>query len=669
MWELLENKKLPLEISVNLYLVHKGGRLAYLFESANFPNYAKKYLEIIRSLDEFETRLENQLTGRYFVYSNGTILPTEKGNHDKWVGDILGFKCDFHPKKHMWILTYDASRNGVTANIYAEVCMNRYDTSYRIAKWTEILEGVNVRLTEQWIKNNIPLILSKIESKDSEWLENHRHDVYEYLNGEGDAYLISVIEKTKEPMIYWLSYNKVLSSIIDAIYPISGAKYDSIRSYMEDKITYNMTKADVTKLLVEALKNVGLSKKHEKAVEDVYASIKKKLSMEADKTAVDESPKERKASKAEEKGLACSRETKKPENMTDREKRIFAFMEEVKKAPRKKGVDYLDAFMSPKLTTNYEKWRSTRSGMTEWLDIVREGSPDPKSICITSCKGVDQGLVYHKRDGVTVSEWYLNMVRACIADSDVKVIVSLVGETEFHSNALVYVKSRKTVYRFEPNGEAMGVEVVDMAYIEYVKEYFPAWKYRGPKIICPGDGPQALECRGKCLITAPENTRKVFGKTIKKEMSGFCGAWSMMFVHLIMYNPGVFFADIVKGLTDMGSDRLATMIRSYVETVQTLTFETPSEVKERKGIKEGDVVEVYSFKNKDNKGNPEYGRVVEVARTFAMIIIDDRKGFNRHMLKTKLNELVKVTDADIIAETVKKVQPWYALYMKTIKKR
>jgi len=99
----IKNKKpsvleYELDILFNLMLVYCHKRLAYLLETANFPDIdARTLLTTVQTLfPEFRYTVENwigDVPHRIFVHRKHLLKHRLTETHDEWVARNLGFEC------------------------------------------------------------------------------------------------------------------------------------------------------------------------------------------------------------------------------------------------------------------------------------------------------------------------------------------------------------------------------------------------------------------------------------------------------------------------------------------------------------------------------------------------------------------------------------------------
>lgn len=214
-----------LDIIFNLYLVLRGGRRAYLFESANIGSL-RQALDIIAEIKstfpELKITLENTEANRYLIYKDEQLEKDiiENSGDDNWLGKVLGFDCpgDFM-NRNMIRYGVDYYVNG--ENFYAEVCTNPPKLS-KLDIWrpfaTELEYNLTGEITEivsdaYWFSIIDDQDFDKIRQKKPaliEWLEGYGHGAVSKLLQDSDdiesihGYLLASIHLIKYKIFYIL---------------------------------------------------------------------------------------------------------------------------------------------------------------------------------------------------------------------------------------------------------------------------------------------------------------------------------------------------------------------------------------------------------------------------------------------------------------------------------
>jgi len=101
--------------------------------------------------------------------------------------------------------------------------------------------------------------------------------------------------------------------------------------------------------------------------------------------------------------------------------------------------------------------------------------------------------------------------------------------SEYHANMLIYDKYNDIMYRFEPNGCIVELELwfehkdFDIEFENLIKKEFGIKTYKPPKLSCPFLGLQELQVNEKMEHTL--------------DPGGFCAAWSLFVIDLVLRNP------------------------------------------------------------------------------------------------------------------------------------
>lgn len=137
-------------------------------------------------------------------------------------------------------------------------------------------------------------------------------------------------------------------------------------------------------------------------------------------------------------------------------------------------------------------------------------------------------------------------------------VMGLFDDNGRHANALLFDKTNRKIYHFEPNGPGGKKGGVNKPKVEniirrlpYDYEYFKDYTVVLLSSVCPRFGPQIEE-----IVQ-----RKAMKKEIGRE-PGYCMAWTMLFLHYCINNPTVDPEHIVIYL--LGKDDLTERIRRYV---------------------------------------------------------------------------------------------------------
>lgn len=171
----------------------------------------------------------------------------------------------------------------------------------------------------------------------------------------------------------------------------------------------------------------------------------------------------------------------------------------------------------------------------------------------------DSAISFTNTGGISVSKWGYKAILDCLNNNRLAIIVlNLKGRGGQHANALIFDKKNKILTRFEPHGSEVQLRMYDpllldasiQKWLDKKKEHFNGWEYKAPIYWCPKKGPQAIESELK--------SKK------KGEISGYCQAWSLMFLHLRILNPDHSDEQIVEHmLGNKNAQEMKKMIRDY----------------------------------------------------------------------------------------------------------
>lgn len=132
-------------------------------------------------------------------------------------------------------------------------------------------------------------------------------------------------------------------------------------------------------------------------------------------------------------------------------------------------------------------------------------------------------------------------------------LIIKLGEGIFHANGIFVDKTHNKVYHFEPNGGARSRPFVNRAMNTLGLSVFIGYDMITGYDVCPRfTGLQKMEYE----------ERKKRGLEAENEVTGYCVAWVMIFLHYCITNPGVHPTDIVTYLAK--KPKLVEMLRRYV---------------------------------------------------------------------------------------------------------
>lgn len=199
--------------------------------------------------------------------------------------------------------------------------------------------------------------------------------------------------------------------------------------------------------------------------------------------------------------------------------------------------------------------------------------------------GEDKG---HKEPGLTVvNDVFEREIARCRGRGHAffatdLTIVSLQEEAEkdgrrglaLHANAIVVDIPKRTLIRFEPHGETCGYyggTKVDEAFEMFVKASPSLDKYVPPRsFTCGRDGPQVVESR--MARARPELFPKREGQP-----GGFCMAYSMLFIDVVMDHPDWSYSDVYDHLNSGDDFTVGRRIRAYMQLIVDAVKERTAE--------------------------------------------------------------------------------------------
>ncbi len=191
-----------------------------------------------------------------------------------------------------------------------------------------------------------------------------------------------------------------------------------------------------------------------------------------------------------------------------------------------------------------------------WL-MYLESDPILKS---RMCLGLNDGsfLTFTYTDGwLTISPGIIKELHDCVAAGK-RFILNLLHikmTEEEHSNALIFDTHAKTLTRFEPHGSLTrmyDMDPLDAQLRTRLKEILPEYTYVPPSAYCPREGPQTVE--------GYHAWRRLTQGTPLAQV-GYCGAWSLLFLHTRLVFPDLSDAAITAKL--LTGHNLRERIESY----------------------------------------------------------------------------------------------------------
>ena len=238
--------------------------------------------------------------------------------------------------------------------------------------------------------------------------------------------------------------------------------------------------------------------------------------------------------------------------------------------PSVRQLDSLSSFFKPNLK-NYYQFRGKYVWEWGWLLWLQRNLGE-KLMCLwTNTESTNHGIRFddQKREFV-VERFTLDGLHKCRNKGSRYAVGMITISTKHgnHANALIFDFEAKTLTRFEPHGattQSYSASSLDLNISNWLINTLEGWKYFPPKYFCPIRGPQSRE--NWKLVTEALETRKVWGKDVKKEAGGFCAAWSLIFIHMRLKNPSFTDAEIVEHFDKMSDKELSYIIRQYAEFI------------------------------------------------------------------------------------------------------
>jgi len=277
----------------------------------------------------------------------------------------------------------------------------------------------------------------------------------------------------------------------------------------------------------------------------------------------------------------------------------------------------------PNLRAQYEGSYIQQWG---WLLWLQEHLPDDTLCVYTSKTNHGYNLLYidiepMKQRFVSppdvekhlfiLPEFY-EQVKECRATEKPRFVIGILNLPR-HANALVFDFDNTVISRFEPHGGGKTTRfpaaIIDSAIRRHLilgeglvgfselderekndeeKNMFQDWTYNSPIDFCPVLGVQTKE--------------RISKLPLKKENSGFCLAWAMIFMHMRVLNPGKTEREVVEYFLEKEPDDLARLISKYAAFMVSAS---KNRLKYEQVYKQGDWVALLAeYKLK------AYGRVV-----------------------------------------------------------
>jgi hypothetical protein len=117
-----------------------------------------------------------------------------------------------------------------------------------------------------------------------------------------------------------------------------------------------------------------------------------------------------------------------------------------------------------------------------------------------------------------------------------------------HANAMIIDMKKKTIERFEPNGE-MYLDVDDLLKESLTKELLPGYRYISPRLYMPKKGPQYVQSK------------------TSKSSSGYCIAFTFLYLHMRVTMPQLSRKEIIEKMMEGGGTKIESRLNKFVHYV------------------------------------------------------------------------------------------------------
>lgn len=215
--------------------------------------------------------------------------------------------------------------------------------------------------------------------------------------------------------------------------------------------------------------------------------------------------------------------------------------------------------------TGYHLFRGSTDIMFAWLTYLEAQMPG--YLCCLGCKNARPLIYYFHRKTKRGQGLVVNKLEQAILDCAPGTrfrVTTLHMQVKggWHGNALIYDKQTRVLSRFEPHGSETTSYVpakLDAALRNYVLQYPEIFSaYEQPSYFCPEKSVQHYSA----LSTLEKEMRDVFGRSVSVEAGGFCGLWSLYFMHARIVNPDLTTKQVVDQFSN-DPDALTKIIRAY----------------------------------------------------------------------------------------------------------
>lgn len=220
-----------LDIVFNLYLVLRGGRRAYLFESADFDSLERAFdmiAEIKSTFPELKISLENEKANRYLVYKDAQIEKelVENSGDDVWLGKVLGFDCPGDIWRNRDEIRYGVHYYVNSMSFYSEICVKPPPELTKRDIWRPFAEELGYTLTGE-IVEILPDIYwyTLVENKNLDELQQKKGEFAGWLDGYGFASFAELVQNNDsiETIYDYLivAIHLLKYEVFDILYPLT----------------------------------------------------------------------------------------------------------------------------------------------------------------------------------------------------------------------------------------------------------------------------------------------------------------------------------------------------------------------------------------------------------------------------------------------------------------
>lgn len=239
-----------------------------------------------------------------------------------------------------------------------------------------------------------------------------------------------------------------------------------------------------------------------------------------------------------------------------------------------KNIEDLDLWLENEKPVT-RMWREFYK-VIRWLAfLVRGGVVSENDVCLPSASYKNIHILSYvlntcdmksKICGVDFDSKLLSSIRNCPKNSlvliDLAIFESDNSPGEGHANCLIIDLKKKTIERFEPNGD-MYPEVDTAIKKHFIDKHFPNYKYINPLDFIPKRGPQYLQT--------------FFGD--KQNLGGFCITFSFLYFHLRVIHPDLKQKQIVEMIMKGTPEDIDQRIKKFISKVNRVVPSEEDEIK------------------------------------------------------------------------------------------